>query len=175
MAKTSIVTSTQSQTRMDSGQSSRSIKTIQAEIQLWAAHSIVHYSFEFHDFCQWCHLQYWETTWVCQCHQEDCDDNCHRRSIRTWHHRLNERTNEQAKQSVRKIISSVGSINLGDDPNRVKFGFVAYRDHSDDYVTRVRDLTNENEILPFINSLVASGGAMDTPEAVIDGVYSAVN
>lgn len=81
---------------------------------------------------------------------------------------------EQAKQSVRKIISSVGSINLGDDPNRVKFGFVAYRDHSDDYVTRVRDLTNENEILAFINSLVASGGG-DTPEAVIDGVYSAVN
>ena len=81
---------------------------------------------------------------------------------------------EQAKQSVRKIISSVGSINLGDDPNRVKFGFVAYRDHSDDYVTRVRDLTNENEILAFINSLVASGGG-DTSEAVIDGVYSAVN
>ena len=81
---------------------------------------------------------------------------------------------EQAKQSVRNIISSVGKINLGDDPNRVKFGFVAYRDHSDEYVTKVRDLTSENEILVFINDLVASGGG-DTPEAVIDGVYSAVS
>jgi hypothetical protein len=81
---------------------------------------------------------------------------------------------EQAKQSVRKIISSVGSINLGDDPNRVKFGFVAYRDHSDEYVTKVRDLTNENEVLAFINGLVAMGGG-DTPEAVIDGVSSAVS
>jgi hypothetical protein len=81
---------------------------------------------------------------------------------------------EQAKQSVRKIISSVASINLGDDPNRVKFGFVAYRDHSDEYVTKVRDLTSENEVLVFINGLVASGGG-DTPEAVIDGVYSAVS
>ncbi len=80
---------------------------------------------------------------------------------------------EQAKQSVRKIISSVGSINLGDDPNRVKFGFVAYRDHNDEYVTKVRDLTNEKEVMVFINGLVANGGG-DTPEAVIDGVYSAV-
>jgi Mg-chelatase subunit ChlD len=51
---------------------------------------------------------------------------------------------EQAKQSVRKIISSVASINLGDDPNRVKFGFVAYRDHGDVYVTKVHDLSNQN-------------------------------
>jgi hypothetical protein len=81
---------------------------------------------------------------------------------------------EQAKQSVRNIISSVAKINLGDDPNRVKFGFVAYRDHGDEYVTKVRDLTNENEVLTFINGLVAMGGG-DTPEAVIDGVYSAVS
>jgi hypothetical protein len=81
---------------------------------------------------------------------------------------------EQAKQSVRNIISSVAKINLGDDPNRVKFGFVAYRDHSDEYVTKKRDLTNENEVLTFINGLVAMGGG-DTPEAVIDGVYSAVS
>ncbi len=38
---------------------------------------------------------------------------------------------ESSKQAVRNIISSVGKMNLGDDPNRVKFGFVAYRDHGD--------------------------------------------
>lgn len=68
----------------------------------------------------------------------------------------------------------MGKINLGDDPNRVKFGFVAYRDHGDEYVTKVRDLTNGNEVLGFINGLVANGGG-DGPEAVIDGVYSAVS
>ena len=72
----------------------------------------------------------------------------------------------------------MSSINLGGDPDRVKFGFVAYRDHDDaEYAnaTKFQDLTNSDGILSFINGLGHGEADDEYAEAVIDGVNEAVS
>ena len=73
-----------------------------------------------------------------------------------------------------KIWSIVNSVQQSAHPPRVRVGLVAYRDHGDDYVTRVTPLTSDlDKIYTTLMTYQAVGGG-DTPEdvrqALSDGV-----
>jgi uncharacterized protein YegL len=60
------------------------------------------------------------------------------------------------------------------DGQRLRYGFVAYRDRGDDYVTRHFDLSqNVNEAKRFLDSLSAGGGG-DGPESVVAAISVAL-
>ncbi len=73
-----------------------------------------------------------------------------------------------------KIWSIVNSVQQSAHPPRVRVGLVAYRDHGDQYVTRVTPLTSDlDKIYTVLMTYKAEGGG-DTPEdvrqALSDGV-----
>ncbi len=73
-----------------------------------------------------------------------------------------------------KIWSIVNSVQQSAHPPRVRVGLVAYRDHGDDYVTRVTPLTSDlDKVYTTLMTYKAEGGG-DTPEdvrqAISDGV-----
>lgn len=57
----------------------------------------------------------------------------------------------------------------------LRFALVAYKDRSDDYLTRVSDFTNDVQAFRTTLLAVRAGGGGDTPEAVNEGLYSAVH
>lgn len=78
---------------------------------------------------------------------------------------------EKSKDTIKRIIKdvSIGS-------RSVKFGYVGYRDHppqDDTYVTILKDLGDESNILSYLSSVSAAGGG-DGPEAVMDGLYDSI-
>lgn len=76
------------------------------------------------------------------------------------------------KEHVRSMMARIRS---GQPAPRVRFGLVAYRDHGDDYVTRVFPLTDDvDRIQEAVQQLVADGGG-DTPEAVSEALHAAVH
>ncbi|EAS04311.1 von willebrand factor type A domain protein (macronuclear) [Tetrahymena thermophila SB210] len=78
----------------------------------------------------------------------------------------------KCKDTVNQIIKNILDKTQGEGIS-VKFGFVAYRDHppqDNSYLTCSYDLTSEDEIKQFIQTLSAFGGG-DYPEAVMDGLY----
>ncbi|CDW89621.1 UNKNOWN [Stylonychia lemnae] len=85
---------------------------------------------------------------------------------------------EQSKSTVKKIIEEfkqkVSSIGY----QKLRFGFVAYRDHlphDTTYVTKIHPLDEESKIIDFIGTLTAEGGGGDGPEAVMDGLYDSIH
>lgn len=80
---------------------------------------------------------------------------------------------EASKKTVKRIMTVFK--NMMDDESRIKFAFIAYRDHppqDSTYVTNVHDFANEEDTLKFIETITAGGGG-DTPEAVLDGINDA--
>lgn len=79
---------------------------------------------------------------------------------------------EGAKQKIWSIVNTVASA----QPKPVlRIGLVAYRDHGDEYVTRVFDFTGDLEIMySQLRALKAEGGG-DTPEDVNRALDDAVN
>ncbi|KAL4454250.1 hypothetical protein ABPG74_012207 [Tetrahymena malaccensis] len=78
----------------------------------------------------------------------------------------------KCKDTVNQIIKNILDKTQGEGIS-VKFGFVAYRDHppqDNTYLTCSYDLTSEDEIKQFIQTLQAYGGG-DEPEAAMDGLY----
>lgn len=57
----------------------------------------------------------------------------------------------------------------------LRFGLVAYKDQSDDYVTRSSDFTSDVQAFRTTLLAVRAGGGGDTSEAVNEGLYSAVH
>jgi tagatose-1,6-bisphosphate aldolase len=86
-----------------------------------------------------------------------------------------ERFIKAVKETCKNLIDQV-STRTGIDS--VKFAVVAYRDHDQpaekqEYLTLVKDLTDMEEILTFIEELTAEGGG-DPPEAIMDGINDSV-
>ncbi len=74
-----------------------------------------------------------------------------------------------------KIWSIVNSVQKSPHPPRVRVGLVAYRDHGDDYVTRVTPLTSDLDKVYSTLMTYQAGGGGDMPEdvrqALADGVH----
>ena len=81
---------------------------------------------------------------------------------------------DAAKQKIWSIVNDVLK-----SPNKpqVKVGLVAYRDHGDDYVTKVTPLTSDLDSVYTTLMAYQAGGGGDTPEdvrqALSDGVHKA--
>lgn len=83
----------------------------------------------------------------------------------------------KTKETILAIINRIMSKVTREENIDLKFGFVAYRDHPPEdpsYVTKVLDLCTAEKMIDFIKKLDCSGGG-DFPEAVLDGLNSAVN
>lgn len=69
---------------------------------------------------------------------------------------------ESAQRSIQSIVEAIVASEKCD----VQFALVMYRDHTDDYVTKVCDFTTSRvKMLEYVSLMSASGGG-DTPEAV---------
>ena len=79
---------------------------------------------------------------------------------------------EVVKSKVSKMMTDIQSGNPKPD---VRFGLVAYRDHGDAYVTKVYPLTSAVETIQTSLAQIEAGGGGDTPEAVAEGLNSAVH
>ena len=78
---------------------------------------------------------------------------------------------EGAKQKIWSIANTMIDLN---PEAEVAFGLVGYRDHGDDYVTRVHALTGDVQgIFTKLRRFEAAGGG-DTPEAVNEALSDAV-
>lgn len=76
------------------------------------------------------------------------------------------------KEHVRTMMTRIRS---GQPAPKVRFGLVAYRDHGDEFVTRVWGLTDDVDAIEgAVRQLVADGGG-DTPEAVSEALHAAVH
>ena len=83
----------------------------------------------------------------------------------------------KTKETILTIINRIMSKITREENIDLKFGFVAYRDHPPEessYVTKVMDLCKGDKMIDFIKKLDCYGGG-DFPEAVLDGLHSAVN
>src|SRR5215813_6080530 len=73
-----------------------------------------------------------------------------------------------------KIWSIANQLASGQPTPKVRLALVAYRDRGDDYVTRVRDLTDDiDAVYAELQQLTANGGG-DTPESVNQALHEAV-
>ena len=75
----------------------------------------------------------------------------------------------------RHVAAMMARIRSGQPAPRVRFGLVAYRDHGDQFVTRVWALTDRvDQLEEALRGLSADGGG-DTPEAVAEALHAAVH
>ncbi|PKN57292.1 MAG: hypothetical protein CVU56_11655 [Deltaproteobacteria bacterium HGW-Deltaproteobacteria-14] len=78
------------------------------------------------------------------------------------------------EQARRRITAIATDLATGEPAPEVRFGLVAYRDTSDDFVTRVDDLTpNLDSIKAQLDATHAQGGG-DYPEAVLEALEAGV-
>lgn len=56
----------------------------------------------------------------------------------------------------------------------VRYGLTEYRDHGDDYVTRVHDFTEDVPAFLTLLERAEAGGGGDTPEALSEGLHAAI-
>lgn len=74
-----------------------------------------------------------------------------------------------------KVKSMVEKLGQSKQRPIVRVGLVAYRDNNDDYITKVFPFSeNIDEVVSSISDLAAEGGG-DGPEAVDQGLHSAIN
>ncbi len=79
---------------------------------------------------------------------------------------------DAVKQHLRAMIAR---IQAGSPAPRVRFGLVAYRDHGDEFLTRVFELSDDpGRVEAAVRRLEADGGG-DTPEAVAEALHAAIH
>lgn len=79
---------------------------------------------------------------------------------------------DMVKAKVKELVAKLGS---GKPAPEIRVGLVAYRDRSDDYVTKIFPFTDDiDKIVKDISDLKADGGG-DGPEAVNQALHSAVH
>ncbi len=79
---------------------------------------------------------------------------------------------EMVKKKTKDLVAKLAS---GKPAPIVRVGLVAYRDRGDDYVTKVFPFSDDiDKVVKDITALNAAGGG-DTPEAVNQGLHSALN
>ncbi len=79
---------------------------------------------------------------------------------------------DAVKEHLRSMIAR---IQAGSPAPRVRFGLVAYRDHGDEFLTRVFDLSEDPaRVEAAVRRLEADGGG-DTPEAVAEALHAAIH
>lgn len=79
---------------------------------------------------------------------------------------------EMVKKKMKELVAKLAS---GKPAPIVRVGLVAYRDRGDDYVTKVFPFSDDiDKVVKDITALNAAGGG-DTPEAVNQGLHSALN
>ncbi len=76
------------------------------------------------------------------------------------------------KEHLQTMMSRIRS---GRPAPRVRFGLVAYRDHGDEFLNRVFDLAEDPGIVESAVRQIQADGGGDTPEAVAEALYAAVN
>jgi len=82
---------------------------------------------------------------------------------------------EASKRTIQRIMKVFSG--MLEDVNKIRFAFIAYRDHppqDSTFVTKVQDFDAEEKVLHFLKDVKAAGGG-DTPEAVLDGINDAAN
>ena len=84
------------------------------------------------------------------------------------------------KMASKTITELVKNIQRGYKKEKsILFGYVAYRDHHDEYksfLVKHQDLTTSSNIINYIDTeLSCGGGGGDGAEAVMDGLYSAIH
>lgn len=72
------------------------------------------------------------------------------------------------------IVSIADRIDQIKPRPELRFGLVSYRDHGDEYVTRVNDFTSDVNAFRQILLGVSAGGGGDTPEALNQGLHAAL-
>ena len=75
---------------------------------------------------------------------------------------------------VRTIGSIAARVDQLQPRPALRFALVAYRDHGDEYVTRVYDFTPELATFQKLLSSVRADGGGDEPEALNEGLHAAV-
>lgn len=82
---------------------------------------------------------------------------------------------DEIKHIQETIISISERVSQLPGSPELRFALVAYKDRSDDYLTRSSDFTSD--VQAFRTTLLAlrAGGGGDTPEALNEGLYSAVH
>lgn len=79
---------------------------------------------------------------------------------------------DAVKQHLRSMIAR---FQAGSPVPRVRFGLVAYRDHGDEFLTRVLELSEDpGRVEAAVRRLEADGGG-DTPEAVAEALHAAIH
>jgi Mg-chelatase subunit ChlD len=79
---------------------------------------------------------------------------------------------EMVKKKTKDLVAKLAS---GKPAPIVRVGLVAYRDRGDEYVTKVFPFSDDiDKVVKDITALSANGGG-DTPEAVNQGLHSALN
>ena len=76
---------------------------------------------------------------------------------------------EAAKKSIGQIAAKVNKTDA-----HVRFGYVAYRDHRDEFVTKCHDFVENPEEMSHIISLYGAYGGEDGPEAVTAAMNEAM-
>jgi len=74
----------------------------------------------------------------------------------------------------RKVWSIANQLASGQPTPEVRMALVAYRDRGDEYVTRVRELTDDIDAVYADLQGYAAGGGGDTPESVNQALHEAV-
>lgn len=79
---------------------------------------------------------------------------------------------ENVKAKTKELVAKLA----GGKPSPViRVGMVAFRDHGDQYVTKVFPFSDDiDKVVKDISSLAADGGG-DTPEAVTEGLHASLN
>eukprot|EP01060_Flectonema_neradi_P005228 TRINITY_DN1346_c0_g1_i1.p1 TRINITY_DN1346_c0_g1~~TRINITY_DN1346_c0_g1_i1.p1 ORF type:complete len:599 (+),score=61.45 TRINITY_DN1346_c0_g1_i1:97-1893(+) len=78
---------------------------------------------------------------------------------------------DEAKRSIKKIVTKVNDT----DNSHVRFGYVAYRDHADSFITSCHDFVEDPDDMSKIISLYDAHGGGDGPEAVTPAMDEALH
>jgi hypothetical protein len=82
---------------------------------------------------------------------------------------------DEIKRIQETIVSISERVSSLPGSPELRFGLVAYKDKSDDYLTRSSDFTSDVQAFRTTLLAVRAGGGGDTPEAINEGLYSAVH
>jgi uncharacterized protein YegL len=81
---------------------------------------------------------------------------------------------DEIGQIQNTIVSIAERIDQIKPRPELRFGLVTYRDHGDEYVTRVNDFTADVGAFRQILLNVSAGGGGDMPEALNEGLHAAI-
>jgi hypothetical protein len=81
---------------------------------------------------------------------------------------------DEITQIQQTIVSIAERIDQFSPRPELRFGLVAYRDHGDEYVTRVYDFTPDVDAFRQLLLSINADGGGDEPEALNDGLHAAI-